>query len=161
VHQKLVEAMGDAARGFTYDAGSLTVGEYMIGWLADSVRDNVRQRTYERYVSIVRVHLIPSIGRMKIKALTPAHVRGLYREKLDTGLAPRSVLHIHRTLSKALKQAVMDGLIPCNAPATPRRAGQATAPPQRRDTVSGLRTGPAYAVVIISLNRGSEPHGST
>jgi integrase len=78
------------------------------------VRDTVRQRTYERYESIVRVHL------------TPAHVRGLYREKLDAGLAQRSVLHIHRTLSKALKQAVMDGLIPRNAagpvkPPRPRR----------------------------------------
>jgi integrase len=68
------------------------------------VRDTVRQWTYERYESIVRVHL------------TPAHVRGLYREKLDARLAQRSVLHIHRTLSKALKQAVMDGLTPATPP---------------------------------------------
>jgi hypothetical protein len=86
----------------------------------------VRQRTFKRHESIVRVHLIPSIGRVKLKALTPAHVRGLYREKLDAGLAPRSALHIHRTLSKALKQAVMDGLTPRNAagpvkPPRPRR----------------------------------------
>jgi hypothetical protein len=44
------------------------------------------------------------------KWITPDRVRALFREKLDSGLAPRSVLHIHRTLSKALNQATDDGL---------------------------------------------------
>jgi hypothetical protein len=127
VEKKLAEARGDAARGITYDAGSTTVGDYLIGWPADSVRDTVRQRTYERHESIVRVHLIPSIGREKLKTFTPAHVRSLHRLKLYTGLAPRTVLHIHRTLSKALKQAVMDGLTPRNAAprqSSPHRHGE-------------------------------------
>jgi integrase len=76
VEKKLNEARGDAAKGLTYDAGSITVGEYLDRWLADSVRDTVRRRTYERYESIVRVHLKPILGRLKLKALTPAHVRG-------------------------------------------------------------------------------------
>lgn len=77
VEKKLNEALGDSARGITYDAGKQTVGECLARWLSDSIRDTVRQRTYERYESIVRVHLAPSIGRVKLKALTPAHVRGL------------------------------------------------------------------------------------
>ncbi len=117
VEKKLNEARGDAAKGLVYDAGSITVEEYLERWLADSVQDTVRRRTYERYESIVRVHLVPSLGRVKLTTLAPAHVRGLYREKLDSGLAPRTVLHIHRTLSKALKQATGDGLIPRNAAA--------------------------------------------
>ena len=122
---KEVEKQLNEARGITYDAGNITVGEYLTEWVSDSdsARDTVRQRTYERYESIVRVHLAPALGRVKLKALTPAHVRGLYREKLDSGLSPRSVLHIHRTLSKALKQATDDGLIPRNvaAPVKPPR----------------------------------------
>ena len=42
-------------------------------------------------------------------------MRGLYREKLRAGLAPRMVQLVHVTLHKVLKQAVMDGLIPRNA----------------------------------------------
>jgi integrase len=42
-------------------------------------------------------------------------VRGLYREKLDSGLSPSSVQRIHALLHKALTQAVNDGLIPRNA----------------------------------------------
>ena len=82
--------------------------------MVHSVRGTARQRTFERYESIVRVHLVPTIGRIKLKTLTPAHVRHLYRAKLDAGLTPRSVLHVHRTLSKALRQATDDGLVPRN-----------------------------------------------
>jgi integrase len=128
VEKALAEARGDAAKGIVYDDENMTIGEYLARWLNDAVRGTVRQRTFERYESIVRVHLIPAIGGVKLKALTPAHVRGLYREKLDAGLAPRSVLHIHRTLSKALKQAVMDGLIP----RTPPRRSSPRAPVERR-----------------------------
>jgi hypothetical protein len=110
VAAKLSKALADREGGLTFDAGTMTVGEYLARWLSHSVRDTVSQKTYERYESIVRVHLSPALGRIKLKALTPDHVRGLYREKLDSGLAPRSVLHIHRTLSKALKQATDDGL---------------------------------------------------
>jgi integrase len=74
----------------------------------------VRQRTYERYESIVRVHIKPALGMVKLKALSPAHIRNLYRDKLDSGLAPRTVNYIHTTLHKALKDAVADGLIPRN-----------------------------------------------
>jgi integrase len=111
----LRQAMADADRGLVFDAGTLTVEEYLDRWLKDSVRDTVRQRTFERYESIVRVHIKPAFGRAKLKALTPNHARGLYREKLDSGLAPRTVNYIHTTLHKALKDAVSDGLVPRNA----------------------------------------------
>ncbi len=111
----LREARSNADAGLVFDAESLKVGEYLDRWLADSVKDTVRQRTYERYESIVRVHIKPAIGRVKLKALTPAHARALYRKKLDAGLAPRTVNYIHTTLHKALKDAVSDALIPRNA----------------------------------------------
>src|SRR5215210_3290481 len=132
VAEKLTKAMADRDGGIVYEAGKLTTGEYLDRWLADCVRDTVRQRTYERYEQLVRVHIVPALGRMKLKNLTPAHVRGLYRSKLDTGLSARTVHYIHRTLSKALKQAVDDGLIPRNAAASVK-------PPQpRRDEIRPL-----------------------
>jgi integrase len=125
VREKLTKAIADRDGGLVYDADNMTVGEYLDRWLNDSVRDTVRQRTWERYEQFVRVHLTPALGKIKLAKLTPAHVRGLYRDKLNSGLAPRTVLHIHRAFSKALKQAAADGLIPRN-PAAPVR------PPQPR-----------------------------
>jgi integrase len=83
--------------------------------LADSVLDTVRPTTYECYEQIVRIHVRPALGGVKLKNLTPAHVRGLYREKPQAGLSPRTVQYIHVTLHKALKQAAQDGLIARNA----------------------------------------------
>ncbi len=168
VERKLNEARGDAARGIIYDAENISVGEYLTKWLSDSVRDTVRTRTYERYESIVRVHLGPSIGRVKLKALTPGHVRGLYREKLDSGLASRSVLHIHRTLSRALKQATDDGLIPRNAaaPVKPPRPRREEMRPLNREQVrslfeaaSGDRLEVLYIVAVTAGLRRGELQG--
>ena len=111
----LREARTGADAGLVFDAGALTLANYLDRWLADSVKDMVRQRTYERYESIVRVHIKPAFGRVKLRALTSAHARALYRQKLDSGLAPRTVNYIHVTLHKALSQAVSDGLIQRNA----------------------------------------------
>jgi hypothetical protein len=87
----LREARSGADQGIVFDAGSMRVGEYLDRWLSDSVRDTVRQRTYERYESIVRVHIKPAFGRLKLKSLTPSHVRTLYRKKLDSGHASISI----------------------------------------------------------------------
>jgi hypothetical protein len=91
----LREAHSNADVGLVFDAGKLRVGEYLERWLADSVKDTVRQRTYERYESIVRVHIKPAIAQLELKALTPAHARALYRQKLDSGLSAHTVNYIH------------------------------------------------------------------
>jgi hypothetical protein len=114
VSEKLTKAMANRDGGFVFDADNLKVEEYMTRWLADSVRDTVRRSTFARYEQITRLHVIPAFGRTKLKNLSPAHVRGLYREKLDAGLSARTVQYVHATLHKALKQAVADGLIPRN-----------------------------------------------
>jgi integrase len=119
----LRQAMADADRGLMFDADNLKVGEYLDRWLSDSVSDTVKATTFERYEQITRLHLKPALGRVKLKALTPAHVRVLYREKLEAGSSARTVRYVHTTLHKALKQAVMDGLLP-------RNATEAVKPPQ-------------------------------
>jgi integrase len=160
VSAKLSKALTDREGGLTYDAGKQTVEEYLARWLSNSVRDTVRQRTYERYESIVRVHLAPAIGKVKLKALTPDHVRGLYRKKLDGGLAPRTVLHIHRTLSKALKQATDDGLIPRNAaaPVKPPRPSREEIRPLNREQVRALfeaaREDRLEALYVVAVTAG-------
>jgi len=108
--EKLAKAMADREGGLVFDPGELKVGEYLDRWLKDSVKDTVRQRTWEGYEHLAKKHIAPMLGRVKLKNLTPAHVRGLYREKLDAGLSPRTVQYIHVTLKKALSQAVEDAV---------------------------------------------------
>jgi integrase len=157
---KLARALSDRAGGLTYDAGNLTLTPYLDRWLADSVRDTVRQRTWERYEQIARVHIKPSLGLIKLKALTPAHVRSLYREKLDAGLASRTVQYIHTTLHKALKDAVADGLLPRNVtdgikpPRPKRKEMNPLSPDQARAFHEAARGDRFEALYVLAITAG-------
>jgi integrase len=123
VAAKLAKALSDREGGITFDADSLRLGDYLQRWLEDSKKGSVKRVTYEGYARQVRNHLVPTLGRIKLKALKPAHLRGLYREKSETGLSARTVGYIHATIHNALEQAVKDGLLP-------RNVADAVKPPQ-------------------------------
>jgi integrase len=111
---KLTQVLANRAIGYTLDTENITVGGYLDRWLNDSDRGSVRTSTYERHEQVVRLHLKPALGRVKLSKLTPAHVQGLYRDKLDSRLSPATVQQIHAVLHKALAQALRWGMIPRN-----------------------------------------------
>jgi integrase len=128
-------------------------------WLPD-IRDTVRQRTWERYEQIVRVHIKPSLGRVKLNGLTATHARGLYREKLEDGSSPRTVQYIHTTLRKALQDAVSDGLIPRNvadgikAPKPKEKEITPLSPEQARAFLKAVHGDRLEALYVLAVHRG-------
>lgn len=110
---KLTKAMAERDSGLPYDCGSLTVGQYLDKWLY-AVEGTVRERTWKRGEGIVRIHLVPTLGKSRLDRLNTLQVRCLYRSKLDSGLSSRTVQIVHATPHKALKQAVRWQLIPRN-----------------------------------------------
>src|ERR671916_3382280 len=62
VAAKLAKALSDREGGMVFDAGSLTLGDYLDRWVNDSVKDSVKQRTFENYACVVRLHLKPTLG---------------------------------------------------------------------------------------------------
>lgn len=158
--KKLIEALSNKDKGLNFDAGNLTVGEYLNRWLVDSVQDTVRKNTYERYEQLVRIHIIPIIGKNKLAKLSPTHVRGLYREKLEAGLSPRSVQYIHTTLHKALKQAVMDALIPRNvteavkSPKPVSKEIRALNRDEVRSFLEAAKTDRLYSLYVLAISTG-------
>jgi integrase len=111
VRAKLAKVIGERDAGLIFDAENLTVAEYLARWLKGPARKNVRSSTYARYEQLSRKHLIPALGRMKLKKLSAIHLEGLYETKLEEGLATRTVNYIHVTISKALRYAVGKDLI--------------------------------------------------
>jgi integrase len=157
---KLAKALSDREDGLVFDAGSLTVAGYLDRWLTDSVKDTVRLTTYQGYERICRLHIKPTLGRVRLKDLTVAHVRGLYRERLKAGLAPRMVQLIHVTIHKALKQAVMDGLIPRNVteavkpPQPEKKEIRPLSPEQARALLRAAKEEKLEALYVIAITTG-------
>lgn len=114
VSEKLTEALADRNGGLVFDAGKMTVGEYLDRWLADSARGTVRKSTYDSYKRQLRRYVHPALGYLALKKLTELHIQGLYRSMQDRGLSARTVRYTHAVLRRALKQAVRWKYIPRN-----------------------------------------------
>src|SRR5215211_7282126 len=120
VRAKLRKLLADRDEGIAYDSENLTVGDYLDRWLG-AVKGSVRDRTWRRHEEVVRLHLKPTIGGVKLDKLNALLVQTMYSQKLNAGLSERSVEIIHAALHKALKQAVRWSLVPRNVAEAVRR----------------------------------------
>src|SRR5215212_10561932 len=57
VAEKLAKALADHADGLAYDDENITLGKYLDKWLQGSVSGSVRKSTFDRYETVVRVHI--------------------------------------------------------------------------------------------------------
>ncbi|MCX7708955.1 MAG: site-specific integrase, partial [Clostridia bacterium] len=67
---------------------------------------NVAPTTRRRYAEFLRIHVIPTLGNIKLKELKPAQIQRFYTDRINYGLSTTTVLHIHRVLHLALKYAI-------------------------------------------------------
>lgn len=124
--EKLAAHTAQRNAGIPVAHGNGTASEFLTGWL-EQCRATVAPRTYESYELYIRRHAIPEIGRIRLAALRPEHLRTLLSRKLKsetnpTGeLSPRSVTHLRTILATAFKQAVDDRLIPWNPVSATKR----------------------------------------
>lgn len=89
----------------------ITVSQFMDGYFEDVVSISVRPTTFISYESLLRLHIKPMIGKIRLTQLRPDHLQTLYSEKLKSGLSPRMVQFIHSVIHKALNQALKWGLV--------------------------------------------------
>jgi len=111
VRRLLAEALAARESGTLTHARGMSVGSFMDLWLAEVAKPSVRPWTFKGYEVHVRLHLKPSLGRLALDRLEPAHIQRLFNEKLKSGLSPKSVRYIRGTLRTALNQAVRWGYI--------------------------------------------------
>jgi integrase len=131
-NNKKFQALADQAKGILFsDPGRLTVGEYLRSWLTDTARYQVSEGTYSRYERTCRNHLVPFFGRIKLRELSPAHVRAFEARKIEEGLNPNTVGVMQGVLSTALNQAVDDSLIPSNPASRVKKAVKRDQAPMR------------------------------
>jgi integrase len=114
--------------GTSMGSGRMTVAEYIDHYMQDVAAHTLRPKTIEGYNDLIRLHIKPAIGSVKLSALTPSHVQKFYSDQLNLGLSRRTVQFMHAVLHKSLDQAVRWGMLPRNvcdlvkAPQPERRA---------------------------------------
>jgi len=162
---KLAKVLSDRIEGIDYDDENMTVGEYLDRWLKGSVRGSVRQSTYDRDANLIRNHLSPVLGGIKLKKLSAAHVQHFYRDRLDAGLSASTVHKMHAILHKALARAVAWQMVPRNVseavepPRPATREMRPLSPAEARrllDAADGERFEALYVLAVTTGMRQGE-----
>ncbi len=109
--KRLSELLHQLDNGTFIRPGKTTLAEYLEKWLSDYAKPNLSPRGFERYESICRVHLIPSLGNIPLTQLKPEHLQRHYTDKLNNGLSALTVRYHHTVLHKALQTAIKWGLV--------------------------------------------------
>ena len=140
------EARVRARRVEYVNRSSSTVADYLAEW-ADAHAAAVKPKTLAGYRHDIDHYIVPRIGRTRLQALRPAVISKLYRELSEHGgrdgrpLSATTVSHIHRTLRKALADAVdVDQVLAANPAARSKRPKNLTAEPRRIWNVEHLGT---------------------
>jgi integrase len=160
VAEKLSKAVSDRVGGLVFDGDHETLEAYLRRWIDEVLRGTVKQSTLDNYTYIVRLHIIPELGRVRLRALKFRDVRRHYREKLDSGLSTRAVQIIHTVLRKALQQAVRDDVLPrnvCDAVTAPRQTTkemQPLTPAQAKRLLENVREDRWRALYVLAITAG-------
>jgi integrase len=88
---------------------TMTVGQFLEQWI-ESASTTRRPSTVYHYRGIIRTHLVPVLGRIRLQRLTPLHVVMLMDSLVSRG-ASRTACLAHDALHAALKDAVARRLV--------------------------------------------------
>jgi len=96
--------------GLTFAMAQTSVNVFLTEWLILN-ETSVRPKTSDQYRQIVRQHIVPDLGMIKLKDLNPRQIQALYSRKMESGTSARTVILIHAVLRRALNHALKLGMI--------------------------------------------------
>lgn len=148
----------------------LSVGEWLLRWLHETARHNVRPRTYSAYEGIVRNKLVPALGQIRLRDLGVAEVQSYINHRRDLGDGARWIQHQRTVLRAALTEAERQGLVSRNVarlvrvPTEAREEVKPLSPDDARaflEAMRGDRLEALYATSMALGLRQSEALGLT
>lgn len=135
------------------------LSEYLEHWLA-IWQDRVRPSTWSFYATIVRRHILPSLGQVRLDELSPQQIERLLYERARSGLSSRTVKASLDVLRISLNHAVRTGVLGRNVGANvlpPRVVHKPisflTAEEAKR-LISAAREGPIGPLVTLCITTG-------
>ncbi|NJL06801.1 MAG: tyrosine-type recombinase/integrase [Chloroflexaceae bacterium] len=133
VTEKLRELRKQLEQGVNLQAGKQPLADFLAYWLKQ--QSHWGRRTYAIHSDMVRLHIVPYIGTIKLAQLSVQHVLSWQQELVDQKSASTAKFAL-RTLKQALRAAVRWEMIgrsvaePVDPPYHEERSGQALTPPQ-------------------------------
>lgn len=158
-----VRIQSELLNGTYIEASKLTVGDYLLDFVENTLKQEVAPNTYEQRLAYVKNHIVPHIGKIKLTEFSPNHIQKFYtelREKYGAG----HVQNIGNLLSKAFRQAERWNIIQRNPiplvkkPSVSRKNAKMKVWTigQQKQFLDYAMTGPKmyYALFLLGLTSG-------
>jgi integrase len=115
--KELRKLLGEVESGDAVDPNKMTLNAWIDNWIVAGApgrrKKKVGQRTLERYEELLKVHVRPKLGEIKLQRLHPVDIDRLYQE-LEGKIAPMTAHHVHVTFNSCLSTAERKGLVRAN-----------------------------------------------
>lgn len=147
VAEKLRDAQNKLDVGVMPGGDNVTFEVWITYWLENIIKPGVKERTYKNYSSSIYMHIIPGIGKVKLRDLTEEIVQTYLTKQSESGnlkrtideetgepvpshgpVAPTSIIQQRRHIIAALEYAVDKGKLARNVakktkrPKVPKKA---------------------------------------
>ena len=162
--QKLREIEAELILGKPVADGTIRLAPFLREWLSTTIEPNcLSVNTAASYRGIVERHLIPSLGKIRLRDITVLDVDHLLHEKYESGLSGSTVQRIRMILVKALRHAERRDLVHRNVAAltdlrrSTRREGRSLTPDQARKLLAASDRHPLGITVQLGLYLGLRP----
>ncbi len=113
-YEKLRELITEYRNVELTEDSQITVEEWLQKWMDEYMLFSIREQTWKSYESVIRLHIIPNLGKKKVAALTTSVVQKFYNKLLSEGKSGSLVRDTHLILHQAMDVAVKENLIAKN-----------------------------------------------
>ena len=173
--RELRRVLNDMDSGTYIERTDLGFGEYLVNVWLPAHRLVIRANTAANYEMMIRTHILPELGGIRLQKLTAPMLTSFYARLIEgrgpkaQPLSAKTVRNLHVIVHKAFKDAVAWGYLarnPADAAKAPRQGRSKkfstwTADEVRRflDHVGGTEFGVLYTVLATTAIRRSEVLG--
>lgn len=105
VNALMAEYKSQMAQGITPEDDKLTFAQMGEVWLAQ-YKPNIGLTARKRYAAVLKNHLNPAIGPVKLRDLKPLHLKGIINALATKGYSEKTIAEIKQTAAQILDAAV-------------------------------------------------------
>lgn len=156
---KLTIALRDQKLGLPQFESRQTVRQFLEYWLENVAKSRLAPTTHHSYESCIRLHLVPTIGAIRLAELRPQQVQSMLND-MAKKFSPATIHHTRGILSAALHQAQRWEIIPRNVASlstVPRLRGNTKVPltpAQTRRLIDAAWDHPLGPMVTLAATTG-------
>ena len=139
----------------------MTFAAWSDAWLVLLDRGLVTAKTREGYADVLRLHVLPTLGRRPIQQIKVTEIDALYAAMESRGMSVANLRHVHAAVRGCLAAAVRKGYLKQNPAAladvpraVPPAVGQALDPAELRRLLDGFKRSVLFPLVATAALTG-------